>query len=109
MKIIIIIIINHGDDRQCVLGRRLRNRRDETQHPSVRVHVPRRSTSLLDHASWKMVKHGVPEMHQETGPGVLARHLLKNDRYKVIHTHQNPTETNSMENIVDDSFSLLMG
>ena len=34
-----------------------------------------------------MVKQGVPENHQETGPGVLGRHLLKNYRNTVVQTH----------------------
>jgi hypothetical protein len=42
-----------------------------------------------NHASRKIVKHGVPERHQESSAGVLAQHLLKNVRNAVIQTHPN--------------------
>ena len=77
--------------------------RDKTWHPPIRDlnkihslrssdgHVPHRSTSFLDHANWKMVKHSLPQIHLEANSGVFARHLLKNDRGSVFQTHSYPT------------------
>jgi hypothetical protein len=52
-----------------------------------------------------MVKHSLPQIHPKASTGVFARHLRENDRSSVFQT----TETYPMENIVGDSFSLLMG
>ena len=53
-------------------------------------HVPLQSTNLLDHANRKMVKQGVPKIHQETSTGVLARYLLKNHQSTVVQTCSKP-------------------
>jgi hypothetical protein len=56
-----------------------------------------------------MVKHSLPQIHPKASTGVFARHLLKNDRSSVFQTLPKPNRTNPKENIVGDSFSLLMG
>ena len=58
-------------------------------------HVPHRSTSFLDHANRKMVKHSLPQIHPEASTGVFARHLLKNDRGSVFQTRPKPNRNGS--------------
>jgi hypothetical protein len=42
-----------------------------------------------------MVKHGIPQIHPETSTGVLAKHLLKNDRGSVVQTSPKPNRNES--------------
>ncbi len=93
---------NRRDDRRLVPRRSSRYRRDETWHPQIRDHdkihslrsskghVPRWSTSFLDHANRKMVKHSLPQIYPKASTGVFARHLLKNDRSSVFQTRPKP-------------------
>ncbi len=110
------------DDCRFVPQRSSRNWTNKTWHPPIRDwnklhllgssdgHVRLRSTNLDDHDNWKMVKHGIPQIHKESSTGVLAWYLLKNDRSTQSFKHvQNQTETNPMENIVGNLFLLLMG
>jgi hypothetical protein len=93
---------NRGDDRGFVWQLSSHDWRDKTRHPPIRdwnkihsirssdVHVPRWSTRFLDHASLKMVKHSLPQIHPEASTGVFARHLLKNDRGSVFRPRPKP-------------------
>ena len=93
---------NRRDDHRFVPRRSSRDRRDETRHPQIRdrdkihslrssnSHVPRWSTSFLDHANRKMVEHSLPQIHPKASTGVFARHLLENDRSSVFQTRPKP-------------------
>ena len=93
---------NRGDDHRFVPRRSSHYRRDKTRHLSIRDrnkidslvssdgHVPHRSTSFLDRANQKLVKHILPQIHPEASTGVFARHLLKNDRGSVFQTRPKP-------------------
>jgi hypothetical protein len=93
---------NRNDDRRYVPRRSRHDRRDETRHPQIKNrdkinllwssdgHVPHRSTSFLDHANRKMVKHSLPQIHPKASTGVFARHLLENDRSSVFQTRPKP-------------------
>jgi hypothetical protein len=93
---------NRRDDRRFMPRRSCRYRRDKTWHPQIRDwnkihslrssdgHVPRRSTSFLDHANRKMVKHSLPQINSKASTGVFARHLLENDRSSFFQTRPKP-------------------
>ena len=88
---------NWRDDRRFVTRRSRRDRQDKTWHSQIRdwdkihlLHVSRRSTSFIDHANQKMVKHILPQIHPKASTGVFARHLLKNDRSSVFQTRPKP-------------------
>ena len=105
---------NRRDHCRFVPRRSSRDRRDETRYPKIRDrdkihllrssdgHVPRRSTSFL-------IKHSLPQIHPKASVGVsqgISSKMIEVQSFKHV---LNPTETNPMENIVGDSFSLLMG
>ena len=97
------------------------DRRDNTRHPPIRDrnkihslrssdgHVPRRSTSFLNHANRKMVKHSLPQIYPEASTGVFASISSKMIEVQSFKHVQNPTETNPMENIVGDLFFVADG
>jgi hypothetical protein len=89
--------------------RRIRDRDKIHSLRSSNGNVPRWSSSFVDHANRKMVEHSLPQIHLKASTGVsqgISSKMIEVQSFKHV---QNPTETNPMENIVGDSFSLLMG
>ena len=86
--------------------------RDKDKIHSLRSsngHVPRWSTSFLDHANHMMVEHSLPQIHPEASTGVFARHLLKNDRGSVFQTRPKPNRNKPDGEHCWRLVSLLMG
>jgi len=53
-------------------------------------HVPRWSSSILDHVNQKMVEHSLPQIHTKASTRVFTRHLLENDRSSVFQARPKP-------------------
>ena len=112
---------NRRDDRRFVPRRSSRDMRDKTRYPQIRdrdkIHSLRRamvmylagvpvfSIMLIGRWSSTAFLRYIRKQIQEFLQGISSK-MIEVQSFKHV---QNPTETNPMENIVGDSFSLLMG